>query len=122
MKSLTKLRDRDEDEGDGRRRSRETGTKTKKTRSAARALGLDLRIWERKEIVVYCHRGLFHNCQFLISNFRPSQELFTNSGKRNVFNVFYESTDFSASLTKSTRFCRFSSFNSDSTRFLSFNS
>ncbi|KAJ6871082.1 hypothetical protein NC652_036678 [Populus alba x Populus x berolinensis] len=104
MKSLTKPRDREEDKGDGQRLSRETGTKTKKTRSAARALGWDLRIWERKEIVVYCHRGLFHNFQCFISNFRPSQELLTNSVQRYVFNIFYESTGFSASLTESTRF------------------
>ncbi|KAJ6917044.1 hypothetical protein NC652_019438 [Populus alba x Populus x berolinensis] len=105
MKSLKKPRDRDEDEGDGRRRSRETGTKTKKTRSAAWALGWDLGKKRDCGLLPVCHRGLFHNFQCFIFNFRPSQELLTNSEKRYVCNVFYESTEFSASLTKSTRFC-----------------
>ena len=49
-------------------------------------------------------------------------KVLVNSLKRSVFNVFYESTRFYASLTESTRFCWFSSFNPNSTRFLCFNS
>ena len=81
--------------------------------------------------------------QFYISNCLPSTTLhlpfsevkpwvwrretvkvnfFINSWNHYVFDVFYESTRFYASLTESTRFCWFSSFNPDSTRFLCFNS
>ena len=82
-------------------------------------------IWGRKEI-----NALTLSQYLCISNFPISirlvaeadRDFFLNSGKRYVFNVFYESTDFSASLTESTRFCWFSSFNPDSTRFLYFNS